>query len=137
MKIIRDDRGTTALEFALVVPGILAFVFGIIQIAIVLWTDNLLFFSVDLAARCGAVGSIKTPCEATSGTTDMAATVSNQFSLAVPSSLGTLTTAANPNCTGTTVAGISATFTVDFVVFPWPKNTKTTLTANSCYPKWS
>jgi Flp pilus assembly protein TadG len=128
MKMIHNDQGSTALEFALVIPAVLAFVLGIIQIAIMIWADNLLFFSVDLAARCAAVGSTNSPCQST-----MTATVTN----AMPSSsIGTLTTASNSNCTGNNV-GISATFTVDFLVFPWPKNTRPTLQANSCYPKWS
>ena len=128
MTIVRNDQGSTTLEFALAVPAIFAFILGIIQIAIVLWADNLLFFSVDLAARCAAVGSTNAPCAST-----MVATVSN----AMPaSSIGTLTTSSNSNCSGTNV-GISATFTVHFVVFPWPKNTTTALQANSCYPKWS
>jgi Flp pilus assembly protein TadG len=128
MKILRNDHGSTALEFALVVPVVLAFVLGTIQIAIMLWADNLLFFSVDLAARCAAVGSTNSPCQST-----MAATVTN----AMPSSsIGTLTTASNSNCTGNNV-GVSATFTIDFLVFPWPKNSKPALHANSCQPKWS
>jgi Flp pilus assembly protein TadG len=128
MKFIRNDRGSTALEFALAIPAVLAFILGIIQVAIVLWSDNLLFFSVDLAARCAAVGSTNPPCQST-----MAATVNN----AMPStSIGTLTTASNPNCTGNNV-GISATFTVNFLAFPWPQSTNTALQANSCYPKWS
>jgi Flp pilus assembly protein TadG len=128
MKIIRNENGGTALEFALVIPVILAFVLGAIQIAIVLWVDNLLFFSVDLAARCAAVGSTNSPCQAT-----MAETVTTSMP---SSSIGTLATASNPNCTGNNV-GISATFTIDFLVFPWPKNSRPALQANSCYPQWS
>jgi Flp pilus assembly protein TadG len=128
MKIIRNDQGSTLVEFALAIPAVLAFILGTIQIAIVLWADNALFFAVDMAARCAAVSSTNSPCQAT-----MAATVAG----AVPSSsIGTLTTNANSNCTGNNV-GISATFTVDFLVFPWPKGSRPALHANSCYPKWS
>src|ERR1700757_1402348 len=63
MKFLKNDRGATAVEFALVILPVLLFIFGIMQTAYVLWIDNLLHVSVDTAARCAAVNSTTLPCK--------------------------------------------------------------------------
>src|SRR5215471_20839776 len=63
MNLFKNDRGATAVEFALVALPVLAFIMGIIQFGWVVWVDNLLHISVDTASRCGAVGSTTSPCD--------------------------------------------------------------------------
>ena len=62
MNFFKNNRGAAAVEFALVALPVMLFIFGIIQTAWVLWIDNLLHVSVNVAARCAAVNSTTTPC---------------------------------------------------------------------------
>ena len=65
MKSIRDDKGATLVEFALVALPVIFFILGIIQTAYIIWVDNLLHTAVNTAARCGAIGSNTAPCAGT------------------------------------------------------------------------
>jgi uncharacterized protein (UPF0333 family) len=49
MNFFKNNRGEAAVEFALVALPVLLFIFGIIQTAWVLWIDNLLHVSVNVA----------------------------------------------------------------------------------------
>ena len=60
MKLASNDRGSTALEFAIVAPIWVTFVIGIVQAGMLLWVDNMLHDVVDAAARCTAIHSICT-----------------------------------------------------------------------------
>jgi Flp pilus assembly pilin Flp len=62
MNFFRNNRGATAVEFALVALPLMAFIIGIIQFGWIIWVDNLLHISVDTASRCGAIGSVTSPC---------------------------------------------------------------------------
>lgn len=55
-----DSRGTTAVEFAFIAPVLILFVFGVIEIGLMLWTQNDLEYAVDAASRCAVVN--KTDC---------------------------------------------------------------------------
>lgn len=63
MNFLRNNRGAAAIEFALVALPVLGFIIGIMQIGWIVWIDNLLHISVDTASRCGAVGSVTSPCD--------------------------------------------------------------------------
>ena len=54
-----DERGTTAVEFAMVVTVLLALTLGTINMSLVLFAQSALHFAVDDAARCM---SVKTAC---------------------------------------------------------------------------
>src|ERR1700757_1705021 len=78
MSFLKDNRGATAVEFALVALPIMLFIIGIMQTAYLVWADNLLHISVDTAARCGAVQSTTTPCNG-SGLPNMQSTATTVF----------------------------------------------------------
>lgn len=63
-----DDRGTTAIEFALIAPALLLLLFAAMEFGRMLWTVGDLNYSVQQAARCASV----TP--ATCGTSSQIAT---------------------------------------------------------------
>ena len=54
-KILRDERGASALEFALTAPAFFLFLFGIIEFGLVLWTQIGLQHGAEVAARCASV----------------------------------------------------------------------------------
>src|SRR5215813_14222723 len=61
-RLLKNDRGAAAVEFALVSLPVIVFIFGIMQTAWIVWANNLLNIAVDTAVRCGAVGSMTRPC---------------------------------------------------------------------------
>jgi Flp pilus assembly protein TadG len=119
MKILRDERGATLVEFALTALPVFFFIFGIMQTAYIVWVDNLLHLSVDTAARCGAVQSTTAPCQGI----DMAATANSVFSPRGGAVFGN-----NLSCSAAGGAGVTGTYTVNIVAVTL------TLTAQSCYP---
>jgi Flp pilus assembly protein TadG len=126
-KFLRNRDGASTVESALVALPVLLFIFGIIQTAYVLWIDNLLHYSVDYAARCGAIGSSTYPCTYTGpGNTlqDMQTTASTLFNA------GSATFRSN-NCSasGFTGTGLIGTYQVSILSV-----SNLNLTANSCYP---
>src|SRR5215510_6180562 len=114
-KLFQNRGGGTAVEFALVAPAIIFFIFGIMQTAYIVWIDNLLHYSVDVAARCGAIGSATYPCNGA----DMQSTANALFAP------GSATFATN-DCSG---SGLTGTYQVSILSV-----TDLTLTAKSCYP---
>jgi Flp pilus assembly protein TadG len=120
MKLLKDNRGATAVEFALVALPVIMFILGIVQTGWVVWIDNLLHVSVNAAARCGAVKSTTPPCDGA----NMITTADTVFQ---PLSGATFTD--NGSCTADGGNGLIGTYSVSilFVV-------NLTLTAKSCYP---
>jgi TadE-like protein len=117
-KLLRNNRGSSAVEFALVALPVLTFILGIIQTGWLVWANNLLHLSVDAAARCGAVNSTTSPCK---GSSNMIGTANLVFG-----PLSSATFGNNTSCGGTGLIGtykVTIVFVVDL-----------TLTAKSCYP---
>lgn len=54
MKAVLNDRGSVAVEFALVVPIFILVLFGIMEFSRVLYTQQLVAHATNLAARTGA-----------------------------------------------------------------------------------
>jgi Flp pilus assembly protein TadG len=124
MKFFQNNRGAAAVEFALVALPVMLFIIGIIQTAWVLWVDNLLHLSVNVAARCAAVGSTTSPCNG--GTVpDMLSTATTVF--APLNSTNVFQN--NGPCTSDGGAGLIGTYTVNILYV-----VNFTLIANSCYP---
>jgi Flp pilus assembly protein TadG len=118
-RLLRNNRGASAIEFALVALPVIVFMLGIIQTGWVVWANNLLHMAVDAASRCGAVQSTTTPC-AGGSTSNMITTANLVFS-----PLSGASFSANA-CAGT---GLMGTYTVSIVFV-----VNLTLTAKSCYP---
>ena len=126
----RDRRGTSALEFALVVPVFLVLVMASINLCLLLYANGTLHYTVDSAARCMSVRT--TVCTSPGATQTWAL---NHYQ--GPGVNPTFTATAASTCYGTT-AGIdtgskvtgTATFKINGVIFQIP----VTMTATSCYP---
>jgi Flp pilus assembly protein TadG len=137
MNIIRNNRGATAVEFALVALPVLGFIIGIIQFGWVVWVDNLLHISVDTASRCGAIGSTTSPCDG-SGTANMISTAKTIFEIVPPlTSTTNVSFTVNPNCsvdvgTGLAGSGLVGAYHASIGLGIFALNF--TVTANSCYP---
>jgi Flp pilus assembly protein TadG len=120
--LLKNNRGATAVEFGLVSLPVLWFILGIMQIAWILWADNMLHYSVDIAARCGAIGSVIWPCNGYGANgTNMKQTAQQVFRAVFN---------LNGNCSNGGI-GLVGTYTVNLLLVSIPA---VTLTANSCYP---
>jgi Flp pilus assembly pilin Flp len=124
-KLFRNNRGTTAVEFAIVIVPVLLFIVGIIQTACIVWADNLLHIAVDTATRCGAVTTSSTaPCSG-SGLTNMKNTANAVFAPFI----GTQPNwQLNTNCSAGST-GLVGTYQVSIISI-----VNLTLTASSCFP---
>jgi Flp pilus assembly protein TadG len=118
-RLFKINRGATMVEFALVALPVILFITGIIQIAYVIWADNLLHLSVETAARCGAVRSTTSPCNGSN-------MVSAATTVFAPLSGASFTS--NSTCSTDGGTGLVGPYTVR-VLF-----VNLTLTANACYP---
>jgi Flp pilus assembly protein TadG len=126
MILFKHNRGAAAVEFALVALPVMLFIFGIIQTAWVLWIDNLLHVSVNVAARCAAVGSTTPPCSG--GTVpDMISTATTAF--APMSNSKNVKFQNNGPCTLDSGTGLTGTYTANILF-----GVTLTLRADSCYP---
>jgi Flp pilus assembly protein TadG len=124
----RAERGSNAVEFALVAPLLIGFLFAIYDVGDAIWTQGLLDYAVEQAARCAAVNTAT--CGTDSEIESYAATQTVPLSL--PSSTFTATTAA---CGFQVTASYTFLF---FGTFPYQNNpilpNSVTLTSSSCYP---
>jgi Flp pilus assembly protein TadG len=114
--------GNVAIEFGVVLPVLLMFVLGIIDLGRFFWTYTTLTRATEAAARCGAVNN-----------TALCSNISNYaqseaWGLAnvSPSTF----TAANAACG----VQVSASYTFAFLI-PWMGTASITLTPASCFPK--
>jgi Flp pilus assembly protein TadG len=123
MTLLKNNRGATAVEFAIVALPVFVLIFGVMQVGYVLWIDNLLHVSVNAAARCGAINSSTSPCVG-SGSANMISTANTVF---LPMNGATFNN--NGPCTGDGGAGIIGTYQLNFLF-----TFNLTLTATSCYP---
>jgi Flp pilus assembly protein TadG len=117
-------RGTAAVEYAIVLPAFLMFLFGLIDCGRLIWTYATLSRAVEAAARCAVL----------SCNTDIPTYAAGQaWGLGLTSSCCTVTT---PACG----KQVSATLTFTFVI-PWFYGTSPygsanslTVTTSACYP---
>src|SRR6266568_1225176 len=134
MKLAKDNRGSTSLEFAIVAPFWVTFAVGIMQTGMLLWVDNMMHDVVDATARCMAVNvntsspirchdqpSMRSYAMSISSTGSTAFWQASDFHL-------------NDSNAGTCPGGsqVSITYSYRFL-FVHPL----TISAKSCYPNWS
>jgi uncharacterized membrane protein len=120
---IRGQSGATALEYVLVLPALLLFLLGIMDMGRLVWTQATLDHAADAAARCAAIDV--TDCGTAAAIQTYAA--GQAYGMTLPTSDFSVTTAA---C-GQQVS-VSAPFV--FVISGWVSPGTVTLTANACYP---
>jgi len=121
--IWRDERGATALEFAILAPVFFLLIFGIIAFGLLCWTQVGLQHGAEMAARCASINTTLCPNGNPSAITNYA--MQQAFGLSLPASTFTYSTPACGN-------QVSATFAF---VFPDILNLRPlTLTAQACFP---
>jgi len=118
-------RAAAAIEYALILPALLLFIFGLIDTGRLLWTYTTLNRAVEAAARCAAINT--TDC----GTTAQikARAVSEAWGLTIDT---TAFTVATVSC-GIQVTGNYA-FTFIIPSLGFTDLGTITLTAKACYP---
>src|SRR5207253_1189329 len=85
--MIRNEGGASVVEFALILPVFVAFVFGMINCGLMLWTQLGLEHGVVAAARCAAINPSSCP--------DVQAYASKEtYGIPVPKTAFTVTTPA-------------------------------------------
>lgn len=118
-----DRRGASALEFGLIAPLFFAFIFGIVEIGLLLWTQAGMQHGAALAARCATVNTTLCP---TSNPNMITAYASQQaFGLNLPASTFAF---AAPACGNQVTASYQFQFPQILNLAP------VTLTAASCFP---
>lgn len=119
-RLLRDRRGSAAVEFAVALPALATMLLGAMEFGRLLWTQNALHYAVEEAARCHSVNS--SVCGSASQTQSFAA---SRAGLTFANATFTVTTASCGN-------QVSARYPFAFVVplFDY----QVTLQAQSCYP---
>jgi Flp pilus assembly protein TadG len=120
-KLVRDESGTTALEFALTAPVFFLFIFGVIEAGLLFWTQVGIQHGAEMAARCASINS--TLCPSPNAITSYA--TQQSFGLTLPASTFTYSTPACGN-------QVNAIYTFQFpgLFNLAPLN----LTAQACFP---
>jgi Flp pilus assembly protein TadG len=122
-KIWRDERGATALEFAILAPVFFLLIFAIIAFGLMFWTQVGLQHGAEMAARCASINATLCPTSNPSAITKYA--TQQALGLSLPASTFTYSTPACGN-------QVSASYTFQF---PDILNLDPlTLTAQACFP---
>ncbi|MES2496861.1 MAG: TadE/TadG family type IV pilus assembly protein [Pseudomonadota bacterium] len=131
MRLVRDSRGVTATEFALVAPAFLMFMFLIIDGARVAWTYQTLQEVATNSARCAALGV--TGCKTASEVQAYAVARATAQGIKLTTSAVTLTPATTcASVAGMTRVAIASTYQgASTKLLP---SSLTTLTTESCFP---
>jgi Flp pilus assembly protein TadG len=118
----RAEDGAGAVEFAIIVPILMSVFFGIFEFGRALWTQGVLDYAVEQAARCASINT--TTCSSVSTIQTFAAAQTTPLNLAT--SIFTVTT---PTCGHQVAASYPFAF-VATGLFSY----SLTLTSTSCYP---
>lgn len=118
--LTKSLRGSAAIQFGLVAPSLLLFVFGIIEVGRMLWTMNALHYSVEEAARCASINA--TTCGSAGKVQAFAAARSGG------SFASSVFTASTVGCGNQVSASYPMRLNIPFTSYA------VTLTAQSCYP---
>jgi Flp pilus assembly protein TadG len=122
-RLIRDESGASAVEFALTAPVFMAVLIGVVEIGLLVFAQIGLQSAAELAARCGSIN--KTVCSSPSQIQSFAA--SNMPGFTVPASIFSV---ASPACGTQVTAAYSYSFVASYFGVP-----SLTLNAKACFPK--
>jgi len=120
-------RGAVAIEYALVLPALLLFIFGLVDAGRLLWTYTTLYRATEAAARCAAINT--TDCGSTAQIQSRA--IAEAWGLTVTPTNFTVTT---PSCGVQVQASYEFTFVIPGLETIAPLGS-ITLNATSCYPQ--
>lgn len=116
---IRHEGGASVVEFALILPVFVAFVFGMVNCGLMLWTQLGMEHGAVAAARCATINPSVCP--------NVPAYAAQQaYDLNLPQSTFTLATTTCGN-------QVSASYPFQFTTLIFPA-INVTLKAQSCYP---
>ncbi len=115
-----NSSGSAVVELAFIVPAVLLFVIGAMEVGRVMWLQNALNYSVLGAARC--MSNAPATCDTTADTQSYAAGLAGA---GFTSSNFTVTTA---SCGNQVTASYPVTLLIPYV------SVSTTLTSQVCYP---
>jgi Flp pilus assembly protein TadG len=123
--IWRDQRGASAVEFAILAPVFFLLIFGIIAFGLVFWTQVGLQHGAEMAARCASINATLCPTSNPTAITNYA--TQQAFGLSLPASTFTYTQP-SPPCGNQ----VSASYTFEYpnILNLGPL----TLTAQACFP---
>ena len=127
----RARRGSAALEYGIVLPVFLMFIFGAFDCGRLIWTYATLSRAVDAAARCRAVNT------ATCGTGSAAESyaVTQAWGLGLSAAdAHTIFTASTAACGMKVVGTLSFNYSIPWFYGWAPTGNAKTLTATACYP---
>jgi Flp pilus assembly protein TadG len=139
-RFFRDDRGASAVEFALVVVPLLLFIFGSIEFARLLWTRQSMQSLAISAARC--MGILQPSCISGSSYDSTATT---NYIIGRAASLGVPLTSANITLNNASTCNGNASATFSKVTISYTFNTVaprlitaltggSALSASACFP---
>jgi Flp pilus assembly protein TadG len=122
-------RGAVAIEFAFVLPALLLFLLGILEMGRLYWTYTTLYRATEAAARCGAVDL--TLCGTAAAIEAYA--VTQAYGLTITSSAFT---AASATCGMQVTASFPFTLVIPWVAVGTPSGSFSIITLNptACYP---
>ena len=122
-------RGTVAIEYAIILPVLLLFVLGVMDMGRLLWTYTTLHRATESAARCAAIKAAS--CTTFGATQNFA--VAEAWGLIVNASAFTVS---NQPCGVRVVANYTFGFVIPWLsaVPPFGASNSTLLTATACYP---
>ena len=122
-------RGSTAVEYAIVLPLLLMIVLGLLDVGRLIWSYTTLSRSVEAAARCAVVNA--TTCGSATATQSYAA--GEAWGLGLTASAFTATTA---TCGARVTGTLNFTFVIPwfYVASPFGVGNALTLNAVACYP---
>jgi Flp pilus assembly protein TadG len=122
-RICDDERGTSAIEFAITAPAFFLLLFGLIETGLLLWTKVGLQHGSERAARCATIN--QTMCGTVTAIQNYAAQES--FALNPSPSIFTVST---PACGNQINADYSYQFLTTYFGLP-----TVSIRAQACFPK--
>ena len=124
-RFLRDARGTSAVEFAIVAPIFFMVVFGVIDGGRLMWTQVGLQHAVEMAARCASLQTAENP-DPCPGSSVQGYAAQQAFGLNLPPGVFTV---------GTAECGVNVSASYEFQFFSsYLGVPPLTLSARSCSP---
>jgi Flp pilus assembly protein TadG len=129
-RLVRSENGSNAVEFAIVVPLLLALFLGIFEFGRAVWVQGMLDYAVEQAARCASLSN-SASCGTAAQIASYAAAQTSPLNIPAGSFAAT-TPACGNQVTATYIFSFIGTATLigGSPLFP----TSVTLTSSSCYP---
>jgi Flp pilus assembly protein TadG len=121
------ERGTAAVEFALILPILLVCILGLIEFARAIWTQATLDYVVEAAARCAAVDTVT--CGTAPNVQNYAAARAPGLSFLDPGSTFTVSWPPQSPCGALVTASLQFDFLVP-ALLPYSAR----LSAHACFP---